>query len=143
MLFLINKPKNLKKKVITIEIRVLRYFLETAREGSMTKAAERLHVTQPTLSKQIKELELELGKKLLLQVVCNVNLINNGLVFTRENVALLLGFEGIVETTEDTSITFRPLSPSLTTNMYVIWKKYQVFTPIANLLLDELKNEFA
>ena len=42
-----------------MEIRVLRYFLETAREGNMTRAAERLHVTQPTLSKQIKELENE------------------------------------------------------------------------------------
>lgn len=37
-----------------MEIRVLRYFLEIAREGNMSRAAERLHVTQPTLSKQMK-----------------------------------------------------------------------------------------
>ena len=43
-----------------MELRVLRYFATSAREGSMTKAAEKLHVTQPTLSKQIKELEEEL-----------------------------------------------------------------------------------
>lgn len=36
-----------------MEIRVLRYFLEIAREGNMSRAAERLHVTQPTLSKQM------------------------------------------------------------------------------------------
>ena len=44
-----------------MEIRVLRYFVEMAREGSMTRAAERLHITQPTMSKQLHELEAELG----------------------------------------------------------------------------------
>ena len=51
-----------------MEIRVLRYFLEIAREGNMSRAAERLHVTQPTLSKQMKDLEQELGKKLFKRV---------------------------------------------------------------------------
>ena len=47
-----------------MELRVLRYFVETAREKSMTNAAQKLHVTQPTLSRQIKDLEDELGQKL-------------------------------------------------------------------------------
>jgi DNA-binding transcriptional LysR family regulator len=46
-----------------MEIRTLRYFLAVAREENMTKAAELLHVTQPTLSKALKLLENELGKK--------------------------------------------------------------------------------
>lgn len=46
-----------------MEIRVLRYFLEIARAGNMSRAAETLHVSQPTLSKQMKDLEQELGKK--------------------------------------------------------------------------------
>ena len=44
-----------------MEIRVLKYFLTVAREGSITRAAEILHVTQPTLSRQILELERETG----------------------------------------------------------------------------------
>ena len=45
-----------------MEIRTLRYFLAVAREENMTKAADILHVTQPTLSKTMKSLEDELGK---------------------------------------------------------------------------------
>ena len=45
-----------------MEIRVLRYFLAIAREGSITNAANFLHVTQPTLSRQIRDLEEELGQ---------------------------------------------------------------------------------
>ena len=47
-----------------MEIRTLRYFLAVAREENMSHAAETLHVTQPTLSKALKSLEQELGKKL-------------------------------------------------------------------------------
>ena len=47
-----------------MELRVLRYFLESCRLGSITKAAEKMNVTQPTMSRQIKDLEYELGEKL-------------------------------------------------------------------------------
>ncbi len=50
-----------------IETRLLYYFLAIAREQSITKAAETLHVTQPTLSKQMMELEAQLGKQLLIR----------------------------------------------------------------------------
>lgn len=61
-----------------MELRVLKYFIVVAREESMTRAADILHVTQPTLSKQIKDLEDEIGKKL-----CN-----------RTNYAIKLTAEG-------------------------------------------------
>lgn len=47
-----------------MELRVLRYFLEAARLGNVSRAAENLCVTQPTVSRQLKELEEELGEKL-------------------------------------------------------------------------------
>jgi DNA-binding transcriptional LysR family regulator len=61
-----------------MELRVLRYFVEAAREGSMTNAAQKLHVTQPTLSKQIKDLEEELGQKLFVRGSYNIRLTTEG-----------------------------------------------------------------
>ena len=287
-----------------MEIRVLRYFLEIARAGNMSRAAETLHVSQPTLSKQMKELELELGKKLFrrgstslsltdegmllrkraedildmvdktadefkaldnitggevhigcaesyqikylaqtikdfkeryplfryhltsgnteqvaerldrglidlaviveppnlskynyleipeantwglvmrkedalakkerirfndllgLELICSaqgmkfdisrwcgekvdmlnlsgtINLAYNGSVFVKEGLGYMLTFDRLIDTGADSELCFRPLEPLLETKMYVIWKKYQVFTPIAELLLDELK----
>ena len=63
-----------------MEIRTLRYFLAVAREENMTRAAELLHVTQPTLSKALKALEDELGKKL----------------FTRHSFSIALTEEGVL-----------------------------------------------
>lgn len=287
-----------------MEIRVLRYFLEIAREGNMTRAAERLHVSQPSLSRQMKELEEELGKKLFtrssysirltdegmllrkraedllamadkitnefqtmdeitggdvyigcaesylikylakaverlnkrypgihyhitsgdteivaerlnrglfdlafiaeppdlskynylelpesdtwgalmrkdcplaekseitledvipypifcseqsvksdlprwcreevdrLQLMATFNLSTNAAVFVEEGLGITLTFDRLFEITPDSSLCFRPLSPPLSTKMYIIWKKYQVFTPAARLLLEELK----
>lgn len=50
-----------------MDIRVLQYFLAVAREESITKAAETLRMTQPPLSRQLKDLEEELGKQLLIR----------------------------------------------------------------------------
>lgn len=55
----------------------------------------------------------------------------------------MLTFEHLVNTGNDSALCFRPLAPRLETKMYIIWKKYQVFTPIAELLLDELKDRFS
>ena len=61
-----------------MEIRNLRYFLAVAREENMTRAAETLHVTQPTLSKTMKALEDELGKKLFVRHSFSISLTEEG-----------------------------------------------------------------
>nr|MCR5843850.1 LysR family transcriptional regulator [Oscillospiraceae bacterium] len=61
-----------------MEIRTLRYFLAVAREENMSRAAEQLHVTQPTLSKALKSLEDELGKKLFLRHSFSIALTEEG-----------------------------------------------------------------
>lgn len=63
-----------------MEIRVLRYFLETAREENMTRAAERLYISQPTISKQLGELEKELGVKLFKRSNYNIKLTDAGML---------------------------------------------------------------
>ena len=63
-----------------MEIRTLRYFMAVAREENMTRAAEQLHVSQPTLSKALRSLEEELGKKL----------------FTRHSFSIKLTEEGVL-----------------------------------------------
>ena len=61
-----------------IETRLLHYFLAIAREQSITRAAESLHVTQPTLSKQMMDLERQLGKQLLVRGKKKVTLTDEG-----------------------------------------------------------------
>ncbi len=63
-----------------MELRVLRYFLETAREGNMTRAAERLFISQSTMSKQLKELENELGTKLFVRSNYSIKLTEAGML---------------------------------------------------------------
>ena len=50
-----------------MELRVLQYFLAVAREQNITAAANSLHLSQPALSRQLKEMEEELGKQLLIR----------------------------------------------------------------------------
>ena len=64
-----------------MELRTLRYFLAAAQEANITRAAEFLHVTQPTLSRQIMELERELGVTLMLRGKSGLVLTDDGLYF--------------------------------------------------------------
>ena len=77
------------------------------------------------------------GKKIdKLNFTGNTNLAYNGSVFVKEGLGLLLSFEHLIQPSEENGLVFRPLEPKLENKMYLIWKKYQVFTPIAQRLLD-------
>lgn len=75
----------------------------------------------------------------MLKLSGTINLAYNGSVFVKEGLGYMLTFDQLVDTGPDSELCFRPLEPPLETKMYVIWKKYQMFTPIAKLLLEELK----
>ncbi len=66
-----------------MELRVLRYFLTVAREENITRAAKLLHVTQPTLSRQLMQLEDELGVKLFHRGKYSVSLTEDGMLLKR------------------------------------------------------------
>lgn len=63
-----------------MDVRILRYFLAVAREENITRAAESLHIAQPSLSKQLMELEQELGKKLLTRGKRKIKLTEDGVL---------------------------------------------------------------
>ena len=67
-----------------MELRVLGYFLTVAREENITKAAALLHITQPTLSRQLMQLEEELGVKLFRRS-------NHSIVLTEQGMLLKIG----------------------------------------------------
>lgn len=75
-----------------MDIRVLRYFLAVAREENITRAAESLHITQPSLSKQMMELESELGKQLFRRGKRKVTLTEDGVLLRKraEEISALL-----------------------------------------------------
>ena len=66
-----------------MELRVLEYFLAVAREQNISRAAEHLHITQPTLSRQLKDLENEFGKILFIRGKRSVTLTEDGIYFRR------------------------------------------------------------
>lgn len=73
-----------------MELRVLNYFLAIAREENFTKAANMLHVTQPTLSRQIADLEQELGVKLFVRSNHNIILTEDGMILKRRAQEILM-----------------------------------------------------
>lgn len=72
-----------------MEIRVLRYFLTVVREESITKAAEVLHITQPTLSRQLSQMEEEIGVKLFRRGTRRITLTNEGILLRRRAEEIL------------------------------------------------------
>ena len=95
-----------------MELRVLRYFLAVAREGNITAAANFLHMTQPTLSRQIKDLEKELGQQLLIRKSHHV-------VLTPEGMLLRKRAEEIISMVDKTESEFTSLENTISGDIYI------------------------
>lgn len=96
-----------------MELRVLKYFLAVAREGSVTAAAHSMHVTQPTLSRQLQELEEELGQKLFIRSN------NHNAVLTPEGILLRKRAEDILEMVHKTENEFSSMGEDVAGDIYI------------------------
>jgi len=95
-----------------LETRVLRYFLAVAREGSITAAAQSLHVTQPTLSRQLMDLEDELGQKLFVRGAHHMAL-------TPEGILLRKRASEILELVGKTESEFSSMGENIAGDVYI------------------------
>lgn len=95
-----------------MELRVLRYFLAVTREESISGAAEYLHLTQPTLSRQLMDLEIELGKKLFVRGGRKITLTEDGM-FLRKRA------NEIIELVDKTRSEFQDSDPSISGDVYI------------------------
>lgn len=95
-----------------MEIRVLKYFLAVARERSISKAAKSLHITQPTLSRQLMDLEDELGTKLIVRSSKQLSLTGDGMRLKRRA-------EDIINLADKTKTEFLSDNNSISGDVYI------------------------
>ncbi|NUE67026.1 LysR family transcriptional regulator [Snodgrassella sp. ESL0253] len=95
-----------------MDIKVLRYFLALARQESVTAAADYLHITQPTLSRQLMELEEELGSKLFIRG-------SRKIMLTEEGMHLRQRAEEILELVNKTEAEFHQSDKTLSGDIYI------------------------
>ena len=112
-----------------MEIRVLKYFLAVAREGSITGAANSLHLTQPTLTRQLQELERELGKKLLIRGKYRVTLTPDGMILRKRA-------QEIVDMVEKTESEFQTVSDTVSGDVYIGSGETDSMKYIAEIIKD-------
>ena len=82
---------------------------------------------------RINELQLEISFKLSY----------NGSIFVKEKLGYLLSLDKIIDVSEGSGLVFRPLFPKLETKLYLVWKKYPVFSAMAEKFLNKIKTSFA
>jgi DNA-binding transcriptional LysR family regulator len=130
-----------------MELRHLRYFVVVAEEQNVTRAAERLHVSQPPLSRQIRDLEEELGVSLFQRTAKSVALTEAGKIFLNEARAVLLQAEKAVQTVRAVAASERGrlrigYAPSLTVELLPkALRAFEVKCPGVRVTLHDLSTE--
>ena len=76
-----------------------------------------------------------------LNVVVEYNLLFNASLLVEAGVGYALCIDNIINTTGDTNLSFRPLTPSLESYVYLVWKKYQIFSKASKLFLEKIRDE--
>ena len=90
---------------------------------------------------EIKEWAGELFPELRLEG--STRLSYNGSMFALEGLGILLTFRDLINCSPESGLAFRPLEPQLETHLYLIWNKYQTFTPLAQKFLDQIQSAFS
>ena len=118
-----------ERSLLCMEIRVLRYFLAVAREGNITAAANFLHLSQPTLSRQIKDLEEELGVQLLVRKSHRVSL-------TPDGMRLRKRAEEIVSMVDKTEAEFISAENTVSGDIYIGGGETRAMHEIADIIKE-------
>ena len=106
-----------------MDIRVLRYFLTVAKEQSFTKGAEQLHITQPTLSRQLAALEEELGTPLFIRSGRNITLTDEGILLKRRALEIIDLEERTIDEIRGTEELIDGSSGDIGTNLQKLQRK--------------------
>ncbi len=117
-----------------MEIRVLKYFLAVAREGSITRAANFLHLTQPTLTRQLQNLEKELGQKLFVRGKYKISLTPEGMILRKRA-------EEIIDMVEKTEAEFNSLNGTISGDVYIGGGETESMKYIADIV-KEIQSEY-
>lgn len=112
-----------------MELRVLRYFLAVAREGSISRAANFLHLTQPTLSRQLMDLEDELGKNLIIRGNRKITLTDDGMLLRKRA-------SEIIELTDKTKAEFASPDDTINGDVYIGGGETDAMRMIARIAND-------
>lgn len=74
-----------------------------------------------------------------LDIVATYNLLYNAALLARRGIGYVISLQGIVDVSESSGLTFRPLEPALTADLHIAWKRYQTFSPAAEVCLQRIR----
>ena len=143
-----------------MELRLLRYFLTVAKEQSFTKAAEQLHITQPTLSRQMAAFEEDLGITLFIRNGKKISLTDEGILLKRRALEILIAFtsnlgtnagvmaanglgypisiEGAAKYWREDILVQRRISPEITTSTVIAWRRNIPYSLAVRKVIEEI-----